>query len=150
MDRCIAPDMTTSFFTRSVYVKTYRAEILSFWGFKSDVVSNRMWFQIGCGFKSGVVSISYYRTTILHKCAMCYAKIKRGFFSHYFCTISVLNLCTITQLFPIIRCGNIAFVFSKDPDRELLQHYIELGSEGRFHPSSNRLFELCSIIFIFV
>lgn len=133
MDRCIAPDMTTSFFTRSVYVKTYRAEILSFWGFKSDVVS-----------------ISYYCTTIMHKCAMCYAKIKRGFFSHYFCTISVLTLCTITQLFPIIRCSNISFVFSKDPDGELLQHYIELGSEGRFHPSSNRLFELCSIIFIFV
>lgn len=107
-------------------------------------------FQIGCGFKSDVVSISYYCTTILHKCAMCYAKIKRGFFSHYFCTISVLTLCIITQLFPIIRCSNISFVFSKDPDGELLQHYIELGSEGRFHPSSNRLFELCSIIFIFV
>lgn len=103
-----------------------------------------MWFQIGCGF---YILLLYH---ILHKCAMCYAKIKRGFFSHYCCTISVLTLCTITQLFPIIRCGNIAFVFSKDPDGELLQHYIELGSEGRFHPSSNRLFELCSIIFIFV
>ena len=101
-------------------------------------------FQIGCGF---YILLLYH---ILHKCAMCYAKIKRGFFSHYFCTISVLTLCTITQLFPIIRCSNIAFVFSKDPDGELLQHYIELGSEGRFHPSSNRLFELCSIIFIFV
>lgn len=101
-------------------------------------------FQIGCGF---YILLLYH---ILHKCAMCYAKIKRGFFSHYCCTISVLTLCTITQLFPIIRCGNIAFVFSKDPDGELLQHYIELGSEGRFHPSSNRLFELCSIIFIFV
>lgn len=101
-------------------------------------------FQIGCGF---YILLLYH---ILHKCAMCYAKIKRGFFSHYFCTISVLTLCIITQLFPIIRCSNIAFVFSKDPDGELLQHYIELGSEGRFHPSSNRLFELCSIIFIFV
>ena len=101
-------------------------------------------FQIGCGF---YILLLYH---ILHKCAMCYAKIKRGFFSHYCCTISVLTLCTITQLFPIIMCGNIAFVFSKDPDGELLQHYIELGSEGRFHPSSNRLFELCSIIFIFV
>lgn len=101
-------------------------------------------FQIGCGF---YILLLYH---ILHKCAMCYAKIKRGFFSHYFCTISVLTLCTITQLFPIIRCGNIAFVFSKDSDGELLQHYIELVSEGRFHPSSNRLFELCSIIFIFV
>lgn len=101
-------------------------------------------FQIGCGF---YILLLYH---ILHKCAMCYAKIKRGFFSHYCCTISVPTLCTITQLFPIIRCGNIAFVFSKDPDGELLQHYIELGSEGRFHPSSNRLFELCSIIFIFV
>lgn len=101
-------------------------------------------FQIGCGF---YILLLYH---IQHKCAMCYAKIKRGFFSHYFCTISVLTLCTITQLFPIIRCSNIAFVFSKDPDGELLQHYIEQGSEGRFHPSSNRLFELCSIIFIFV
>ena len=101
-------------------------------------------FQIGCGF---YILLLYH---ILHKCAMCYAKIKRGFFSHYFCTISVLTLCIITQLFPIIRCSNISFVFSKDPDGELLQHYIELGSEGRFHPSSNRLFELCSIIFIFV
>lgn len=101
-------------------------------------------FQIGCGF---YILLLYH---ILHKCAMCYAKIKRGFFSHYCCTISVLTLCTITQLFPIIRCSNIAFVFSKDPDGELLQHYIELGSEGRFHPSSNRLSELCSIIFIFV
>lgn len=101
-------------------------------------------FQIGCGF---YILLLYH---ILHKCAMCYAKIKRGFFSHYFCTISVLTLCTITQLFPIIRCSNIAFVFSKDPDGELLQHHIELGSEGRFHPSSNRLSELCSIIFIFV
>lgn len=101
-------------------------------------------FQIGCGF---YILLLYH---ILHKCAMCYAKIKRGFFSHYCCTISVLTLCTITQLFPIIMCGNIAFVFSKDPDGELLQHYIELGSEGRFHPSSNRLSELCSIIFIFV
>lgn len=138
MDRCIAPDMTTSFFTRWVYVKTYRAEILSFWGFKSDVVSNRMWFL--------------YLITVPHTAQMCHVlcKNKARFFSYYCCTISVLTLCTITQLFPIIRCGNIAFVFSKDPDGELLQHYIELGSEGRFHPSSNRLFELCSIIFIFV
>ena len=144
MDRCIAPDMTTSFFTRSVYVKTYRAEILSFWGFKSDVVSNRMWFQIGCGF---YILLLYHDTA-----QMCHVlcKNKARFFSYYCCTISVLTLCTITQLFPIIRCGNIAFVFSKDPDGELLQHYIELGSEGRFHPSSYRLFELCSIIFIFV
>lgn len=133
MDQCIAPDMTTSFFTRSVYVKTYRAEILSFWGFKSDVVS-----------------ISYYCTTILHKCAMCYAKIKRGFFLTIVAQFQFLLYVLITQLFPIIRCGNIAFVFSKDPDGELLQHHIELGSEGRFHPSSNRLSELCSIIFIFV
>ena len=93
-----------------------------------------------------------YLITVPHTAQMCHVlcKNKARFFSHYCCTISVLTLCTITQLFPIIRCGNIAFVFSKDPDGELSQHYIELGSEGRFHPSSNRLSELCSIIFIFV
>lgn len=83
MDRCIAPDMTTSFFTRSVYVKTYRAEILSFWGFKSDVVS-----------------ISYYCTTILHKCAMCYAKIKRGFFLTIVAQFQFLLYVLLPNYFP--------------------------------------------------
>ena len=96
-------------------------------------------FQIGCGF---YILLLYHDTA-----QMCHVlcKNKARFFSYYCCTISVLTLCTITQLFPIIRCSNIAFVFSKGPDGELLQHYIELGSEGRFHPSSNRLSELCSL-----
>lgn len=57
-------------------------------------------FQIGCGFKSDVVSISYYCTTILHKCAMCYAKIKRGFFLTIVAQFQFLLYVLLPNYFP--------------------------------------------------
>lgn len=83
MDRCIAPDMTTSFFHQIGVCENLQSGDSLFLG-----------FQIGCGF---YILLLYH---ILHKCAMRYAKIKRGFFLTIVAQFQFLLYVLLPNYFP--------------------------------------------------